>query len=50
MIINTDKNTRALLLGMLNHLSDEESIEELKLLAETAGVEVIGEAVQKETR
>ena len=50
MIINTDKNTRALLLGMLNHLSDEESIEELKLLAETAGVEVIGEAVQKRNK
>jgi GTP-binding protein HflX len=50
MIINNYKNTRALLLGMLNHLSDEESIEELKLLAETAGVEVIGEAVQKRNK
>ncbi len=50
MILNTDKNTKALLIGMLNHLSDEESLEELKLLAETAGVTVVGEAVQKRNK
>jgi GTP-binding protein HflX len=50
MIPNTDKNTRALILGMINHLSDEETLEELKLLAETAGAETVGEAVQKRNK
>ncbi|MDD4569655.1 MAG: GTPase HflX, partial [Tepidanaerobacteraceae bacterium] len=50
MIPNTDKETKALLIGMLNHLSDEESLEELKLLAETARVEAVGEAVQKRNK
>ena len=50
MIPNTDKNTRALLLGMIDHMSDEETLEELKLLAETAGAETVGEAVQKRNK
>lgn len=49
MIPNNDI-TRALLLGMINHLSDDKTLEELKLLAETAGVEIVGEAVQRRNK
>ncbi|GLI19579.1 MULTISPECIES: GTPase HflX [Tepidanaerobacter] len=50
MISTENKSTKALLLGMLNDISDEDSFKELKLLAETAGVEVVGEAVQKRNK
>lgn len=50
MIPNTDNNTRALLLGIINQLSDNEILEELMLLAETAGAETVGEAVQKRNK
>jgi GTP-binding protein HflX len=50
MISYNDITTRALLLGMINQLSDDESLAELKLLAETAGVEIVGEAVQRRNK
>ncbi|HHX24896.1 MAG: GTPase HflX [Tepidanaerobacteraceae bacterium] len=50
MILNKDKKTVALLLGLLKSASDENSFEELKLLAQTAKIEVVGEAVQKKAK
>ena len=50
MISNNDITTRGLLLGMINHLSDDKTFEELKLLSQTAGVEIVGEAVQKRNK
>ncbi len=50
MISTSDKSTKALLLSMLNDISDEDSFQELKLLAQTAAVEVVGEAVQKRNK
>lgn len=50
MITNTDNKTTALLIGMIDNISDDESLGELQLLAETAGVEVVGKAVQKRTK
>lgn len=51
MILNTDKGTTtALLMSNLSDASDAESLEELRLLAETAGVEVMGEVVQQRNK
>ncbi len=50
MISTSDKSTRALLLSMCNDISDEDSFQELRLLAQTAAVEVVGEAVQKRNK
>ena len=50
MISNNDINTRALLVGVLNNLYDDTTFEELKLLSKTAGVEVLGESIQRRNK
>jgi len=47
MISNNYITTKALLVGVTNNLRDDTTFEELKLLSKTAGVEVLGEAVQQ---
>lgn len=47
MIDNIEKKTQAVLLGLVKQGQDEEALEELELLANTAGVCVVGRAVQK---
>ena len=50
MISNTVATTKALLVGVIDNPSDDTTFQELKLLSETAGVEVVGEAVQKRAK
>ncbi len=50
MIENTQDKTTAVLVGLVNYVDSRESLEELKLLAETAGVQTAGSAVQRKLR
>lgn len=47
MIENIDNKTRALLLGIVNNIDDEDSMKELELLADTAKIDVVDKVVQK---
>ncbi|KYO68689.1 GTPase HflX [Thermovenabulum gondwanense] len=42
-------NTKAIVAGIVKNIQDEESIEELELLAKTAGAEVVAKVVQRKT-
>lgn len=42
-------NTKAIVAGIIKNFQDEESIEELELLAKTAGAEVVAKIVQRKT-
>lgn len=50
MIDNIEKTTRAVLLGLIDQDQDEEALDELKLLASTAGAIVLGRVVQKKNK
>lgn len=50
MISKNDATTRALLVSVINNLEDDTTFEELKLLSKTAGVEIVGEAVQRRSK
>ncbi len=50
MIENTQKKSSAVLVGIVNHSDDRESVDELALLAETAGAAVAGTVTQRKDR
>lgn len=50
MTLKNNITTKALLVSVINNIYDDTTFEELKLLSKTAGVEIVGEAVQKRNR
>ncbi|MDI6601073.1 MAG: GTPase HflX [Thermoanaerobacteraceae bacterium] len=50
MINGTEDKTKAILVGVVNSAEDQESLDELALLAEAAGVSVAGKVTQRKDR